>query len=441
MAAPQPPAAASAALPPLAERVRPHTLADYVGQEHLTAPGAPLRQMIATGRVVSILLWGPPGVGKTTLARLIATETRRPFRTLSAVDAGVREVRAALEMARLEPGTLLFIDEIHRFSKSQQDALLPAVESGLVTLIGATTENPSFEVISALLSRCQVYVLNELTPQHIEALLARALVHPQAQLPAGAQLAELGALYRLSGGDARRALNLLELVLGQHPTDPVVTDARVLAAAQQRVARYDKAGEQHYDVISAFIKSIRGSDPNAGLYYLARMLHAGEDILFIARRLVILAAEDVGNANPNALLLATATFEACEKVGLPEARIPLAQCVTYLALSPKSNAAYAGIGAAMALVAQDPDRPVPLHLRNAPTRLMKDLGYARDYKYSHAFEGAEGNQEFMPQGLEGTALYHPKAVGREAELREALRRQWGEKYPTEPGPASTGLGD
>ena len=428
--APGPKAAVSAGapLPPLAERVRPQRLDEFVGQEHLTGPDGPLRQLLAAGRLVSIILWGPPGVGKTTLARLIAAETGRPFRTLSAVDAGVREVRAVLEMARLEPGTVLFIDEIHRFSKSQQDALLPGVESGLVTLIGATTENPSFEVISALLSRSQVYVLRALAPDDIRAILEHALAHSAAALPSGVRLDELGALYRLSGGDARRALNLLELVVAQHTDDPVVTDARVMAAAQQRVALYDKKGEQHYDVISAFIKSIRGSDPNAGLYWLARMLEGGEDILFIARRLVILASEDIGNANPNALLLATATFEACRNIGLPEARIPLAQCVTYLALSPKSNAAYLGIGAAQALVAQDPDRPVPLHLRNAPTRLMKSLDYGRDYKYSHDHLGEVAHQEFLPEGLEGTALYQPKPIGREAELREALKRLWGDKY-------------
>jgi putative ATPase len=424
----KPPSVASA-LPPLAERVRPHTLAEFVGQEHLTGPTGPLTQLVASGRMVSIIFWGPPGVGKTTLARLIAGETGRPFQTLSAVHSGVKEVRAVLDMARLEPGTVLFIDEIHRFNKSQQDALLPAVESGLITLIGATTENPSFEVISALLSRSQVYVLRALAPDDIRAILTHAIAHPAAALPSSIELRELDALYRISGGDARRALNLLELVLAQNESDPVVTDARVMAAAQQRVALYDKQGEQHYDVISAFIKSIRGSDPNAGLYYLARMLEGGEDILFIARRLVILASEDIGNANPNALLLATATFEACRNIGLPEGRIPLAQCVTYLALSAKSNAAYEGSRSAQALVAQDPDRPVPLHLRNAPTRLMKDLDYGKGYKYSHDHLNEVDHQEFLPDGLEGTSFYKPKAIGREAELRDALKRQWGDKYP------------
>ncbi|MDX2062648.1 MAG: replication-associated recombination protein A [Bacteroidia bacterium] len=416
-------------LPPLAERMRPQSLDQVVGQGHLVGPGAPLRRLLEADTLASLILWGPPGVGKTTLARLLAQALRRPFATLSAVSSGVRELRAILEAAETTPGTVLFIDEIHRFNKAQQDALLHGVESGTVTLIGATTENPSFEVIGALLSRCQVYVLEALSRSELEEVLRQALARDVVLGGQAIELLETEALYNLSSGDARRALNLLELVVSSSPARPLgITDAAVVAAAQQKTTRYDKAGEQHYDTISAFIKSIRGSDPNAGLYYLARMLEGGEEVRFIARRLVILASEDIGNANPNALLLATACFQACDVIGLPEARIILAQAVTYLATSPKSNAAYLGIAAAQAAVARQPDLPVPLHIRNAPTRLMKELGYNRGYKYSHDYAGAEGNQDFLPQALSRTVFYQPKPVGKEKELLAFLRRQWAGHY-------------
>ncbi len=422
---------------PLAERVRPRKLADYIGQSHLVGEGAPLRRLLAEGNVPSLIFWGPPGVGKTTLANLIAEELHRPFQKLSAIDSGVKEVRAVLEYARSTPGTILFIDEIHRFSKSQQDSLLGAVEQGLITLIGATTENPSFEVISALMSRCQTYVLKPLDEAEMEQLLRRAIGILKREDGLQIALQETEALYRLSAGDGRKALNLLELLLMHgRAADGSVTlsDETVQAMAQQRVALYDKAGEMHYDTISAFIKSIRGGDPNAGLYYLARMLDAGEDILFIARRLVISASEDIGNANPNALLLAVATFEACERIGLPEGRIVLAQCVTYLATSAKSNAAYAGINAAMAAVRAQPDLPIPMHIRNAPTKLMKNMGYGSGYKYSHDFisdtggQAEAGNQNYLPEKIKGTRFYEPKPVGREKEIIDMLRRQWANEY-------------
>jgi putative ATPase len=421
---------------PLAERIRPRSLSDFIGQQHLVGPGAPLRQLLERGTLPSIIFWGPPGVGKTTLANIFAATLNRPFQKLSAVESGVKEVRAVLDYARSAPGTVLFIDEIHRFSKSQQDSLLGAVEQGLVTLIGATTENPSFEVIGALLSRCQVYVLKELEKAELEQLLHRAVQILKQEDAVEVTLQETDALYRLSGGDGRKALNLLDLLLMHAPRNGkalVVTNELVQNIAQQKIALYDKAGEAHYDTISAFIKSIRGSDPNAGLYYLARMLDGGEDILFIARRLIILASEDVGNANPNALLLATSTFQACERIGLPEARIVLAQCVTYLATSPKSNAAYMGIGAAMQAVQQNPALPIPLHIRNAPTKLMKNLGYGKNYKYSHSYinndeDGAEGNQEFLPDAISGSVFYQPKNIGKEKEIAEFIRRRWGDKY-------------
>lgn len=415
---------------PLAERMRPHSLLGYIGQQHLAGEGAPLRQLVASGNLVSIIFWGPPGVGKTTLARILAESLNRPLSSLSAVSSGVKDVRAVLEQAERQPGTILFIDEIHRFNKSQQDALLHAVEQGVVTLIGATTENPSFEVIPALLSRCQIYVLYELNREDIEAILRQAIAEDAELKGKEIELVETEAIYRLSGGDARKALNLLELLVAHtNGSKTVVTDERVMAVAQQKTARYDKSGEQHYDIISAFIKSIRGSDPNGGLYWLARMLEGGETVRFIARRLVILAAEDIGNANPNALLLATSCFQACDVIGMPEARIILGQTVTYLATSPKSNAAYLGIDAALAAVRRYPDLPVPMHLRNAPTKLMKDQGYGSGYKYSHDFVGAQGNQEFLPDALKGTAFYKPKDIGKEKELASFLRRQWGDKYP------------
>jgi putative ATPase len=416
-------------LAPLAERMRPRSLEDYVGQTQLVGPGAPLRRMLEGGHLSSILLWGPPGVGKTTLALLMARQLNRPFKQLSAVQSGVKDVREAMDFAKGHLGTILFIDEIHRFNKSQQDALLQAVERGLITLIGATTENPSFEVISALLSRCQVYVLQPLAAADLDHLLHEALAKDEWLRGYDITLTETGALHRLSGGDGRKLLNLLELVVQQSPVNLplVITDEVVQETARQKVALYDKKGEMHYDTISAFIKSIRGGDPNAALYYLARMLEGGEDVEFIARRLIISASEDIGNANPNALLLATSTFDAVERIGLPEGRIVLAQCVTYLATSPKSNASYMGIKNAEQLVHTFPDAPIPLHLRNAPTKLMKGLGYGAEYKYSHDFEEAN-HQEFMPTGLEGRTLYEPKPIGREREIAEFLKARWGDKY-------------
>lgn len=417
------------ALPPLAERMRPTSLGAYIGQQHLVGPGGPLRRLLDAGQLPSLLFWGPPGVGKTTLARLLARHFERPWVALSAISSGVREVRSVLEAAEQQPGTVLFIDEIHRFNKAQQDALLHAVESGTVTLMGATTENPSFEVISALLSRCQVYVLEPLSREEIEAVVRQALAEDAVLSQREVVLGETEALYRLSAGDARKALNLVELVvMGAAEGQVLLTDEAFTSAAQQTVARYDKDGEQHYDIISAFIKSIRGSDPNAGLYWLARMLAGGEDIRFICRRLIILASEDIGNANPNALLLATSCFQACDVIGMPEARIILAQTVTYLATSPKSNAAYLGIGSAMQAVRNAPDLPVPLYLRNAPTQLMKQQGYSQGYKYSHDYEGTDANQEFLPHKLSGTAFYQPKDVGKEKELKAFLQRQWGTHY-------------
>lgn len=413
---------------PLAERMRPTKLDDLIGQEHLVGKGSVLRTAIAQGKIPSMILWGPPGVGKTTIASIIAHTLKVPFYTLSAVSSGVKEVRAVIEEAGDKPGSILFIDEIHRFNKGQQDALLGAVEKGIITLIGATTENPSFEVNSALLSRCHVYVLKPLDKPDLLSLLHKALVSDPEMRAASLELKETEAFIRLSGGDARKLLNLLELVAASQPPGGVVTDAFVMNVAQNKVALYDKAGEQHYDIISAFIKSMRGSDPNAAVYWLARMIEGGEDVKFIARRMVILASEDIGNANPTALVLANAAFEAVNKIGYPEAQIILSQCATYLASSPKSNAAVAAIGAAMDAVRKFGDQPVPLHIRNAPTRLMKNLGYGKDYQYSHSYENNFSPQEYLPEALSGTKFYDPGHNAREEELRRHLRQLWKEKY-------------
>lgn len=432
---------------PLAERMRPKTLEAYVGQSHLVGEGAVLRHAILQGQLPSMILWGPPGVGKTTLALLISELLDRPFFSLSAINSGVKEVREVIQKAEQlqrfeQKQAILFIDEIHRFSKSQQDSLLGAVERGLVTLIGATTENPSFEVISALLSRCQVYVLEHLSAEELRSIIDHALETDPCLDPKRLVIEEYDALLRLSGGDARRLLNVFELVAQagemvwksqteaeDAPDGPFrITNDFVLQQVQQQMARYDKTGEQHYDIISAFIKSIRGSDPNAAVYWLARMIEGGEDPSFIARRLVILAAEDIGNANPNALLLANNCFQAVNMVGWPESRIILSQTVTYLAASAKSNAAYEAINKAQALVKQTGDLSVPLHLRNAPTKLMKQLDYGKDYQYAHAHPGNFIAQEFMPDALSGTTLYDPGDNPAEQKLREKLRQQWKEKY-------------
>lgn len=414
---------------PLAERVRPLTLEQFVGQSHLLGPDGPLRKALESTRIPSIILWGPPGVGKTTLARIIANQLKRPYRQLSAISSGVKEIREVLEFAKSRPGTLLFIDEIHRFNKSQQDSLLGAVESGRVILVGATTENPSFEVNSALLSRCQVYKLEPLSEDELEVLLTYAISQDEFLKGKDIELKELSALYKLAGGDARKSLNLLDIFVQSVKEEPIiVTNDGIVSIAQERIALYDKSGEQHYDLISAFIKSVRGGDPNAAVYWLARMLAGGEDVKFIARRLVILASEDIGNANPNALLLANAGFDTVHKIGMPEARIILSQVTTYLATSPKSNAAYQAINDAMALVSDSPDYAVPLHLRNAPTQLMKKMGYGKEYKYSHSFEGKEGNQEFLPAEISGKIFYRPKMKGRETEILKFIEDLWGDKY-------------
>jgi len=419
---------------PLAERMRPNTIDDYVGQQHIIGEDAVLRNAIQQNNIPSMILWGPPGVGKTTLAHIISKQLNRPFFSLSAINSGVKDVREVIEKAEQlrnfqQEQPILFIDEIHRFSKSQQDSLLGAVERGLVTLIGATTENPSFEVISALLSRCQVYVLESLDKDELIGLIDKALKTDEylQQLPV--KVKEYDALLRLSGGDARKLLNVLELVINAAGGRPLeITNDFVLQQVQQNMARYDKTGEQHYDIISAFIKSIRGSDPNAAVYWLARMIEGGEDPLFIARRLLILASEDIGNANPNALLLANNCFQAVNVIGWPEARIVLSQTVTYLASSAKSNASYDAINKAQALVRQTGDLPVPLHIRNAPTKLMKQLNYGKDYQYAHSYEGNFVKQEFMPEGLSGTKLYDPGKNPAEEKLREKLRQNWKDKY-------------
>ncbi len=425
---------------PLAERMRPQTLDTYVGQQHLVGEGAVLRQAIERGKIPSFILWGPPGVGKTTLAQLIAKLLQKPFFQLSAINAGVKDIRDAIESADKQnlfqqgKGAILFIDEIHRFSKSQQDALLGAVEKGIVTLIGATTENPSFEVIPALLSRCQVYVLNHLTKDELIGLVDRALAEDETLKRQPMHIEEYDALLLYSGGDARRLLNALELIANygapeNEPGKPlVVTNHLVQELIQQNAALYDKTGEQHYDIISAFIKSMRGSDPNAAVYWLARMLDGGEDIEFIARRMVILASEDVGMANPNALLLATTTMDAIRMIGMPEARIILSQCAIYLATSPKSNASYMAINRALATVKQTGSLPVPLHLRNAPTQLMKELNYGSGYQYAHDFQGNFVQQNNLPEAIDGTILYEPGNNPTEERTRAQLREQWKGKY-------------
>jgi putative ATPase len=416
---------------PLAERIRPTTLDDLAGQQHLVGKGSILRTAIEKGKVPSMILWGPPGTGKTTMANIIAHTLDVPFFTLSAISAGVKDVREVIERAKLQPEAILFIDEIHRFNKGQQDALLGAVEKGTITLIGATTENPSFEVNSALLSRCQVYVLKGLEEKDLVQLLQSALEKDELLRQREVTLQETGALINISGGDARKLLNLFELVIesaGAAGKPVVITDKLVMDVAQKKVARYDKSGEQHYDIISAFIKSIRGSDPNGAVYWLARMIEGGEDVKFIARRLVISASEDVGNANPNALLLANACFDAVNKIGHPESRIILSQCAVYLATSPKSNASYMAINDAIAAVQRKGDLPVPLHLRNAPTRLMKNLGYGQNYQYSHNYSNNFAAQEYLPDELSGTRFYDPGKNAREDELRRYLKQLWKDKY-------------
>jgi putative ATPase len=414
---------------PLAERLRPQTLDDLAGQEHLTGKGSILRTAIDRGKIPSLILWGPPGTGKTTIANIIAHALNVPFIQLSAISSGVKDVRDAIAGAQDEKGTILFIDEIHRFNKGQQDALLGAVEKGLITLIGATTENPSFEVNSALLSRCQVYVLKPLAEENLVRLLHRAMERDEWLRTKKIELKETEALIRLSGGDARKLLNLFEIVVEAGRGAPIViTDDEVMKIAQQRIVLYDKSGEQHYDIISAFIKSMRGSDPNGAIYWLARMIEGGEDVTFIARRMVIFASEDIGNANPTAIVLANACFEAVNKIGYPEARIILAQCATYLASSHKSNASYMAIEEALDTVRKEGDLPVPLHVRNAPTGLMKRMGYGKNYKYAHSYEGNFTEQEFLPDKLKGTTFYDPGKNPREEELRKFLRSLWKEKY-------------
>ena len=413
---------------PLAERLRPTTLDELAGQEHLTGKGSILRTAIEHGKVPSMILWGPPGVGKTTIANIIAHTLHVPFYTLSAISSGVKEVREIIEEAKTKDNCILFIDEIHRFNKGQQDALLGAVEKGIVTLIGATTENPSFEVNSALLSRCQVYILKPLDEPQLILLLQHAIATDNILKEKKIELKETEALINISGGDARKLLNLLELVTDTLENNIVITDDRVMEVAQKRIALYDKKGEQHYDIISAFIKSMRGSDPNAAVYWLARMVEGGEDVKFIARRMVILASEDIGNANPTALVMANACFDAVNKIGYPEAMIILSQCVSYLASSPKSNAAVAAIGSAMAAVKQYGDLPVPLHIRNAPTRLMKNMDYGKGYQYSHSYDNNFSLQEYLPERIAGTKFYEPGKNPREEELRKFLRNLWKEKY-------------
>lgn len=419
---------------PLAERMRPKTLDEYIGQKHLVGEGAVLRRMIDAGRISSFILWGPPGVGKTTLARIIANRLGTPFYTLSAVTSGVKDVRDVIDKARSnrffsQQSPILFIDEIHRFSKSQQDSLLGAVETGVVTLIGATTENPSFEVIRPLLSRCQLYVLKSLEKDDLLELLHRAITTDAILKEKQVELRETDAMLRYSGGDARKLLNILELVVEADDSVPVVvTDEKVVERLQQNPLAYDKDGEMHYDIISAFIKSIRGSDPDGALYWLARMVEGGEDPAFIARRLVISASEDIGLANPNALLLANAAFDAVMKIGWPEGRIPLAEATVYLATSPKSNSAYEGINSALELVRQTGNLPVPLHLRNAPTKLMKQLGYGKDYKYAHAYKGNFVRQQFLPDEVQQQRLWHAQENASEAKLKERMVQLWGDRF-------------
>ena len=435
-------------IPPLAERMRPRTLDELSGQEQLTGKGSILRTAIENGKIPSMIFWGPPGVGKTTIANIIAHTLQQPFYQLSAISSGVKEVREIIEEARHKKGVILFIDEIHRFNKGQQDALLGAVEKGIITLIGATTENPSFEVNSALLSRCQVYILKVLDKANLVHLLEHAITNDVILKEKNIVLKETEALIRISGGDARKLLNLLELVTesyasfqeetpssgrsgeASHLDDEkaVITDKMVMEIAQQRIALYDKKGEQHYDIISAFIKSMRGSDPNGAAYWLARMIEAGEDVKFIARRMLIFASEDVGNANPNALLLATSTFQSVNMIGYPESRIILSQCAIYLATSAKSNASYLAINDAMDAVRKSGDLPVPSHLRNAPTKLMKQMDYGKNYQYAHNFENNFVLQQFLPPELDGRVFYTPQKNAREAEIRRFLKERWKEKY-------------
>jgi putative ATPase len=447
---------------PLAERIRPSTLDELIGQQHLTGKGSILRTAIEHGKIPSMILWGPPGTGKTTIAHIIAQTLKVPFFQLSAISSGVKEVREVIEEAKTKTGCILFIDEIHRFNKGQQDAFLGAVEKGIITLIGATTENPSFEVNSALLSRCQVYVLKPLNEKDLIQLLHQAIKKDEFLDKKKIEIKETEALINISGGDARKLLNLLELVAETSPNpseggasghpdkknislktdgskapspfgegvggEVIITDDLVMDVAQKRIALYDKKGEQHYDIISAFIKSMRGSDPNAAVYWLARMIEGGEDVKFIARRMVILASEDIGNANPTALVMANATFEAVNKIGYPESSLILSQCVIYLASSAKSNSATTAIGEAMSAVKQHGDLPVPLHIRNAPTRLMKNLGYGKDYEYSHSYEGNFSQQEYLPKEISGKKFYDPGKNAREEELRKFLKSLWKDKY-------------
>lgn len=420
---------------PLAERLRPQTIDEYIGQTHLVGANGVFRKFLETGHVPSFILWGPPGVGKTTLAKLVANHLKRPFYTLSAVTSGVKDVREVIESARKQSlfqqsTAFLFIDEIHRFNKSQQDSLLGAVEQGIVTLIGATTENPSFEVISPLLSRCQVYILKSMNDEELSTLLTRAITVDEKLKARNIKVEQTAALFKFSGGDARKLLNILDIIAGATDGDIIITDEYVTECLQQNIALYDKNGEQHYDVISAFIKSVRGSDPNAAIYYLARMLAGGEEPRFIARRLVILASEDIGLANPNALLLANACFDTVHKIGMPEARITLAETTIYLATSPKSNSAYMAINAALDFVSHDTtNRPVPLHLRNAPTKLMSEAGYGKDYKYAHDYVGGFVNQEFLPESISGKRFYTPNLQNAtEAKISERMNNLWGDKY-------------
>ncbi len=424
------PASSSGHLSPLPERMRPQRFEDVIGQRHLLYPDSPFMRSMQGVRLPSLIFWGPPGVGKTTLAQIIASHAERPFRQLSAISSGVKEVREVLRFAEGRPGTVLFIDEIHRFNKAQQDSLLGAVEKGRITLIGATTENPSFEVNAALLSRAQVYKLEPLGEDEVRELLARAIERDVLLKQRDIELREVGAILRIAGGDARKSLALLDIFVSTFGEDEpiVVIDEALMAAAQEQVALYDKSGEQHYDLVSAFIKSVRGGDPHAAVYYLARMLDGGEDVKFIARRMIILAAEDIGNANPNALLLANACFQSVNVIGMPEARILLAQCATYLATSEKSNAAYLAINEAMRYVKEQPAHPIPLSLRNSPTQLMKHMGYGQGYKYSHDHYGEVDHQEFMPEAISGKAFYRPKPIGSEQRIRQFLDRHWGNKY-------------
>ena len=413
---------------PLAERLRPQTLEELVGQSHLTGKGSILRTAIENKKIPSIIFWGPPGVGKTTIAGIIANTLQKPFYTLSAISAGVKEIREVIEEAKNKDGVILFIDEIHRFNKSQQDALLGAVEKGIITLIGATTENPSFEVNSALLSRCQVYVLKSLQQDDLIALLNTALLKDTYLSKKKIELKETESLIRIADGDARKLLNLLEIVCDNMGDTKIITDEAVMKIAQNKIALYDKKGEQHYDIISAFIKSMRGSDPNAAVYWLARMIEGGEDVKFIARRMIIFASEDIGNANPNALLLANNTFQAVNIIGYPESRIILSQCAIYLASSIKSNASYMAIEEALQVVKTKGNLPIPLHLRNAPTKMMKQMDYGKDYKYAHQFDNNFVIQEFLPESIAGTRFYSPQKNAREEEMRSFLKSRWKDIY-------------